>query len=238
MNSNEILNTQKKNIHENHRQRMLDMIFKSGLENVNNIVALEFILTLVIPRKDINPLAHKLIYEFGNLSAVLDADYERLKVFPGLGERSAKLLVLFPQIFYRYKFEKQANKKHLKNLGDILDFYVALYENKSIEEFYITCLDFKNRILTNKKLAQGNVNSLHIDKKELTSLLINSKASKVIVSHCHPDGPCQPSCEDINSTKIIIEVLNLLGIDFVDHIIVGTDGCYSFNRLEKIKSEH
>lgn len=236
MNSNKVIKKQKEHIHENHRSRLLDTIFKSGLENVNSIVALEFILTLIIPRKDTNPLAHKLIDEFGNLSAVLDADYERLKKFSGLGERSAKLLTLFPQIFYKYKLEKQADKKYLKSLGDILDYYLALYENKSIEEFYITCLDFKNRILINKKLAQGNVNSLHIDKKELTSLLVNSKASKIIVSHCHPDGLCQPSLEDINSTKAILEVLKLLGIDFVDHIIVGTDGCYSYNRLEKIKA--
>lgn len=229
-------NMPKKNIHENHRQRLLDLVFKSGLENVSNIIALEFILTLIIPRKDTNPLSHHLIEEFGNLSAVLDADYERLKKFKGLGERSAKLLKMFPQICYRYKLEKQAERKSLKNLGDILDFFITLYDNKHIEEFYITCLDFKNRILVNKKLAQGNVNSLHLDKKELTALLINSKASKVIISHCHPDGSCQPSREDITSTRQIIEVLNLLGIDFIDHIIVGTDGCYSYKRLEKIKT--
>ncbi|MDD3862862.1 MAG: hypothetical protein PHV79_03335, partial [Clostridia bacterium] len=75
------------NIHKNHRKRLLDNIFKSGIENVSEINALEFILTYIIPRKDTNPLAHNLIKEFGNLANVLDADFERLKNFPGLGER-------------------------------------------------------------------------------------------------------------------------------------------------------
>ncbi|MDD2227198.1 MAG: JAB domain-containing protein [Clostridia bacterium] len=223
------------NIHKNHRKRLLDNIFKSGIENVSEINALEFILTYIIPRKDTNPLAHNLIKEFGNLANVLDADFERLKNFPGLGERTAKLIVLLPQIFYRYKLEKQANKKYLKNMGDIINFYLALYENKNVEEFYITCLDLKNKVLANKKISGGNINSIKIDKKEFTILLVNSKASKVIISHCHPESSCLPSRDDINSTKAIIEVANLLGIDFIDHIIVGIDGCYSYSHLEIIK---
>lgn len=228
-------NMKTNNIHKNHRKRLLDNIYKSGIENVSEINALEFILTYIIPRKDTNPLAHMLIDEFGNLANVLDADYERLKNFPGLGERTAKLIVLLPQIFHRYKLEKQSNKKYLKNMGDIIDYYLTLYDNKNVEEFYVTCLDQKNKILINKKIATGNINSIKIDKKQLTTLLVNSKASKIIVSHCHPDSSCMPSCEDINSTKIIIEVLDLIGLIFVDHIIVGNDGCYSYRRLEKLE---
>jgi DNA repair protein RadC len=225
------------NIHKNHRKRLLDTIYNAGLENASDIMALEFILNYIIPRKDTNPMAHRLIEEFGNLSAVFDADVEKLKKIEGLGERSAKLLTLLPQIFYRYQFAKQANKKYLKNMGDILDYYLALYENKSREEFHITCLDSKNRIIVNKKISQGDANSLKIDKKELSRLLINSGASKVILSHCHPDGVCQPSCEDIKSTKSIIDITSMFGIAFVDHIIVGTDGCYSYARLDKIKNK-
>ncbi|MDD2445452.1 MAG: JAB domain-containing protein [Clostridia bacterium] len=230
-----MFDNKEKNIHKNHRKRLLDTVYKSGLENVSDIVALEFVLNYLIPRKDTNPLAHRLIEEFGNFSAVFDADVERLEKIDGLGERSAKLLTLLPQVFYRYKFEKLANKKYLKSRGDILDFYLALYDNKSKEEFYITCLDTKNRIIANKKISQGDMNSLKIDKKELSKLMINSGASKVILSHCHPDGVCQPSCEDISSTKCIIDIANMLGIAFVDHIIVGIDGCYSYARLDKIK---
>ena len=69
---------QTQNVHENHRKRLYQTITSAGFDNVNDYIALEFILTYVIPRKDTNPTAHKLLDKFGTIDAVLDANIEDL----------------------------------------------------------------------------------------------------------------------------------------------------------------
>ena len=222
-------------LHTNHRKRLLDTISQIGFENVNEYVALEFILTYIIPRKDTNPLAHLLINEFGSVPAVLDATVEQLKNIDGLNERSAKLITMIPQIVNRYCFEREENKKYLTTYKDIADFYTKFMQNKSSEEFYLTCLDDKYKILNHKKIAQGELTSINLRPQDVASMIVNTKnTTKIIISHCHPDGLCSPSNTDMISTNKIIDISKLLGVKFVDHIIVGKDGCYSFSLLKKI----
>ena len=57
---------EKQNIHTNHRQRLFETVKQVGFDKLNDINALEFVLTFVIPRKDVNPLAHALLDKFGN----------------------------------------------------------------------------------------------------------------------------------------------------------------------------
>ncbi|MDD4815940.1 MAG: JAB domain-containing protein [Clostridia bacterium] len=223
------------NLHKNHRKRLLDIVSQIGFENANDYVALEFILTYIIPRKDTNPTAHMLIKEFGNLASVFDADINQLKKIDGIGEHTAKLITMLPHIANRYFFEKKENKKYLITYADMAHYYTRFMQDKTIEEFCLTCLDDKFRILNHKKIGQGELTNVNINPKEIASMIVNTKnATKIIISHCHPDGSCMPSSTDIMSTNKIMEICKLLGIKFVDHIIVGNNGCYSFSQLKII----
>ena len=114
-------------------------------------------------------------------------------------------------------------------------FYTKFMQNKTIEEFYLTCLDDKFKILNHKKIAQGELTSINLNPKDLASVIVNTKnTTKIIISHCHPDGFCSPSNTDMISTAKIIDITKLLGVKFIDHIIVGKDGCYSYSQLKKI----
>ena len=67
-------NTEEKNIHAGHRERLSNLVAKAGIENVSDVQALEFVLTYIFPRGDVNPLAHRLLDKFGTFADVLDAD--------------------------------------------------------------------------------------------------------------------------------------------------------------------
>ena len=97
---------EKTNVHEGHRQRIRERFLKEGLENFHDHNILELLLFHSIPVKDTNEEAHALINRFGSLSEVFDADYEELCKVKGIGERSALLIKLMPELFREYEKDK------------------------------------------------------------------------------------------------------------------------------------
>ena len=84
-----------KNLHKGHRQRLRELYLKDGIDNFNDHQALELLLFYAIPQRDTNPLAHKLLEEFGSISAVFDAPVPQLKR-AGLTDNTITLLKLIP----------------------------------------------------------------------------------------------------------------------------------------------
>ena len=89
-------------VHDGHRERMRERFLEYGLENFNDLNALELLLHYAIPRKDTNALSHSLIDRFGSLKGVLDASKEELLQVPGIGPNAAALIRLVPALARRY----------------------------------------------------------------------------------------------------------------------------------------
>ena len=89
-------------VHDGHRSRMKERFRGHGLENFNDINALELLLFYAAPRRDTNGLAHALLERFGSFSAVLEANEQELLAVPGIGENAVTLLRLIPAVSRRY----------------------------------------------------------------------------------------------------------------------------------------
>lgn len=228
---------QKKNMHDKHRERLLNTIKEVGFEKLNDINALEFVLTLIIPRKDTNPLAHALLDQFGSFSKVLDADYSQLVHVFGLGERSATLLKLFPEIFRRYQIDKLGKNPLINTLGDMISYFKPRLENKLKEEFIVVGLNNKGRVVAEKTVSVGGKNSVAIDKKDLSLFILNKHISSVIFAHNHPGADPRPSKADVETTEALRDFLNLNNVRLEDHIIVGEDSIFSMKMLEYIEEK-
>ena len=226
---------ERKNLHRGHRARFLEQIHTNGLENMTEIQVLEFVLTFFIPRKDTNETAHLLINTFGNLKNVLDASAEELVKVDGIGERTAKLISLLPKVFFYYKESGlKDNKPKLNSLADMAKFLTELYESRPTEEFYVLFLNANNQLVKLEKIATGDVNEIHFDCQKIVNLALKFKPSYMILSHNHPDGVCEPSESDIKTTIKIAKLLHLHSFVVADHIIIGTNGYYSFNKNNMI----
>lgn len=228
---------QKKNLHEKHRERLLNTIKEVGFDKINDINALEFVLTLIIPRKDTNPLAHALLDQFGSFSRVLDADYSQLVHVFGLGERSATLLKLIPEIFRRYQVDKVGKTPLINTLGDMIAYFKPRLENKLKEEFIVVGLNNKGRVVAEKTVSVGGKNSVAIDKKDLSLFILNKHISSVIFAHNHPGADPRPSKADVDTTEALKDFLALNNIRLEDHIIVGEDSIFSMKMLQYIEEK-
>ncbi|MEG3066516.1 JAB domain-containing protein [Acetomicrobium sp.] len=91
-------------------------------------------------------------------------------------------------------------------------------------------MDIKNKPIGNVEISKGSVNATVVDPKEIVKAASLKSASSVILVHNHPSGESTPSSEDIELTSRIAYACNLLGVNVLDHIIIGknADGFYSF----------
>lgn len=220
----------KNQIHENHRKRLQNLIYNSNLENLSEIQILEYILTLFIPRKDTNPLAHALLNEFGSISDVFEANYNRLLTIKGVGVSTAVKIKSLCKIFhYTIEQNKTKNSQILLTPSQIIDFFNTFLSKKTNEEFYMASLTAKNELIKVDKIADGNVNKITIDIRKISELVIKNNASLVVIAHNHPDGNPQPSVEDIGATSKIFSALSVLGVGLLDHIIIANNSYFSFH---------
>jgi DNA repair protein RadC len=91
------------------------------------------------------------------------------------------------------------------------------------EELWVLLLDTKLRITHEAMIYRGSVNAVSIRPAELLKEAVRLNSPSLIISHCHPSGDPTPSPEDVHVTRQIKEAAKVLGIDLVDHIIVGRD---------------
>lgn len=229
-----------KNIHSGHRDRLRKLAHNVGLNKMQEHQALELLLTYVIPQRDVNPLAHALINKFGSFSGVLDASKEDLMTVKGVGEKTAYFLSGLKDFFFLYKENKLDAKQTIKNTKDAVDFISHVLTDKLHEEMYVICIDGLNNVKKCELINKGNSNSVSINIRKITEIVLSSNTHNIILCHNHPNGSSKPSLADDKLTKTLLTSLTLNNIHFLDHIIIGSDDFYSYylsGKLEMYKRE-
>lgn len=220
----------KVSLHQGHRSRVRKEVSKTKLVDFDDYKTLEFVLHACIPRRDTNPLAHKLINNFGSLAAVFDAAPDVL-MGAGLTETTAHFLHHLPYVFRNYQTSKLRPKATLTNAQEIFEYFGDVICSLPVEEFYVILLDGADKVIKHKMMSFGNDNEVNIAAKEILKFAINFNARKAIMVHNHPTTSHQPSIEDLDTTKRIYFMLTSSGIELFDHLIVTPTGeYYSFAR--------
>lgn len=110
----------------------------------------------------------------------------------------------------------------------VYEYYKPILGEKKQEYFYCVYLDNSKKIIKDKLLFIGTINYSVVHPREVFKEAYMLSASSIICVHNHPTGNVLPSKQDLDITKNLIAVGNLLGIKIVDHVIVGKDNYYSF----------
>ncbi len=101
-----------------------------------------------------------------------------------------------------------------------------LHMHEETEEYmYMLCLNTKLKLTGVFEISHGNVNSSIVGTREVFQKALLGNAVSIILIHNHPSGDCKPSREDINVTKRLVEAGRIVGVDVLDHIIVGESYC-------------
>jgi DNA repair protein RadC len=93
--------------------------------------------------------------------------------------------------------------------------------SKDREVFCVVFLDTQNRLIAYEEMFQGAVSAVTVSTREIVRRALLLNASGIIISHCHPSGDSAPSIEDITTTFAVIDACKIVGIEVLDHIVIG-----------------
>jgi len=207
-------------IHEGHRQRLKDRFRREGLDNFDELYVLELLLFYCIPRKDTNPIAHRLLEQFGSLTAVLEASPEELEKVEGISSNAATFLSLIPQAGRYYQVRSKDPGDILRTSDQCGAYLVPYFLGRETETVFLLCLDAKCKVICCKKVGEGNVNSANIPIRRVVEMALSANATSVVLAHNHPSGLALPSADDIQTTYRVAAALETVEIVLADHIVV------------------
>ena len=218
----------KSNLHDGHRQRKKEQFLTDGIDNFSEHEVLEFLLYFSKPRGSTNELAHDLIDRFSSLVNVLNADYESLLEFKGVGENTACMICLFRMITRLFIMRSTENAiTELNNTEALNNYCSALFLGAGVEQIYCIFLDDSLNLLNSEKICDGSLSKVEIKLLDMIAAIHKSKSSSIVIAHNHPNGSCMPSRTDVDVTEKISSLFKELGIRLIDHVIVGKDGVWS-----------
>lgn len=128
---------------------------------------------------------------------------------------------------------KQLSQKRLskgrviESSGAVKDHLRTLLQDYEHEVFAVLLLDSKHKIIGFHELFRGTIDTISVYPREVVKVALEYNAAAMIITHNHPSGDPSPSQGDIQLTTRLKEALALVDVRILDHIIVGTDECYS-----------
>jgi len=214
-----------------HRERLRARFMEAGAQALADYEMLELVLFRAVPRRDVKPLAKDLLLKFGSFAEVISAPAERLKQ-EGLGEAAVIELKVVQAAAQRLARGEVKKRTAMSSGTAVIDYIRTAQAFAEKEQFRILFLDKKNRVIADEVQQEGTVDHTPVYPREVVKRALELSATALILVHNHPSGDPTPSQADIEMTRQVAQVARTLGIQVLDHVIVGKDGHASLKGLK------
>lgn len=166
-------------------------------------------------------LATRILMNFEGLALLKDATIEELTSIKGIGEVKAITLLAAIELGKRIETYKAGDRYIIRSPEDGANYLMAEMRNLKQEHFVALYLNTKNQVIHRQTIFIGSLNSSIVHPREVFKEAIKRSAASIICAHNHPSGDPTPSNEDIHVTKRLHESGKVLGIELLDHLIIG-----------------
>lgn len=204
---------------ENERPR--ERLLRYGAEVLSNSELLAIILRTGSRSEDILTLCNRLICDSNGLNGLLcrsSKDFLKLK---GIGKAKAAQLMAIAELSKRFKSFKSGEEYKITGPKSVAEYVMEDMKCLKKEYLRLIMLNTKNIVISVKDISMGSLNSSIVHPREVFLEAIKNSSASVILCHNHPSGDPTPSKEDINITNRLKECGKIIGIEVLDHIIIG-----------------
>lgn len=179
-------------------------------------------------------MANRILAHGKGLRFLAEAEIHDLLEIPWIGLAKACQIKAALELGRRVALESGAEKPVIKTPEDVASLLMEKMRYLDREHFMVLLLDTKNQVIAMETVSIGSLNSTVVHPRELFKQAIKRSAASVILAHNHPSGDPTPSSEDLAVTKRLVEGGQLLGIEVLDHVIIGDQKHCSLKRQGKI----
>jgi DNA repair protein RadC len=194
-----------------------------GVESLSDSELLSIILRTGTKSENVIDMSNRLIALYG-IDELFNCTISELEKINGIGKGKAMQLLAVSELGKRVRL-KEKRKEKIESAKDAFNLFEEKLKSKKQEHFYTILLNTKNNVISIQKISQGILDASIIHPREIFNPAIRNSASRIILIHNHPSGDPTPSQEDLEITKKLKESGELIGIEVLDHVIIG-DGKY------------
>lgn len=202
---------------ERPRERML----RIGSAGMSNAELLAIILRTGTMRESAVTLSQRLLRETGGLRGLADLGVEQLCEQRGIGPAKALQLLSALELGRRMARTELEDKPVIRSPQDVSTLVMEDLRYLQQEHFVALFLNTKNRVIGRETLSVGSLNAAIVHPREVFRAAVKRSAASIICVHNHPSGDPAPSPEDIQLTNRLSEAGHIIGIEVLDHVIIG-----------------
>lgn len=209
-------------------ERPRERALVSGITTLSDAELLAILLRSGTAQETAVQLAEKVLLKVGGLTELPRSSLEELQSVKGLGPAKALTLLAAAELAVRLANRTRYEAVTISSPGDAAGLVMEEMRHKLREHFRVLLLDTKNKVLGIEDISVGSLNSSLIHPREVFRPAIRKACASVILIHNHPSGDPTPSREDVEVTKRLVEAGRLMGIEVLDHLVIGDGRFVSF----------
>ena len=208
------------------KERPRERLIRHGAKTLTDAELLGIIMVKGLKGKNSIEIAKDLISQTRTLRKLDTLSYSEMTAVKGIGAAKFAQIKAALEIGKRLFQEKNPIWKKIYNAGDVADYYKPYLRDLKKEVFMLILLDIKNKIIKDVIISEGSLTESLVHPREVLNEIVRESAASVIFLHNHPSGESKPSHKDLEITKRLVEACKIIGVQVLDHIIIG-DGNYT-----------
>ncbi|CAG7631094.1 hypothetical protein PAESOLCIP111_03264 [Paenibacillus solanacearum] len=212
---------------ERPRERMIQY----GAGALSNAELLAILLRTGTYQESAVLLAQRLLASSGSLRGLADMSLEQLTEIKGIGEAKALQIQAGIELGRRMARSALSDTVTIRSPQDVAALLTEDLRYLQKEHFVCLFLNTKNHVVGQETLSMGSLNASIVHPREIFRAAIKRSSASIVCAHNHPSGDPTPSPEDIQMTKRLVQAGDIIGIEVLDHVVIGDQKFVSLKEL-------
>ena len=213
-------------------ERPREKLIQKGSQNLKDEELLAILLGTGVEGKNVLEVARQILKKYSK-KRLLKMKYEDLSKIKGIGPAKACVILAAQELIKRALEIQEETLPLIQSVKDVVAQAVYMRE-KTREHLMAIYLNARSEMIFKKPMFIGTLNANLVHPREIFAEALRQNAASVILAHNHPSGDAEPSEDDLEITKRLIEAGKIMGIDVLDHIIITKTKVFSFKEKKLI----
>lgn len=201
--------------------RPRERLLKYGSSHLSNQELLAILLGSGTKQESVMDLSNRVLMHFEGIKLLSDASIEEFTAIKGIGPAKGISMLAAIELGKRMSSYKSDERYIIRSPEDGADYIMEEMRSLMQEHFVVIFLNTKNQIIHSQTIFIGSLNASIVHPREVFREAVRRSAASIICAHNHPSGDPTPSQEDIHVTRRLVESGKMIGIELLDHLIIG-----------------
>ncbi|HLR11564.1 MAG TPA: DNA repair protein RadC [Sporosarcina sp.] len=201
--------------------RPRERLIRQGAESLSNQELIAILLRTGTRKESVLALANRLLKSVDKIQDLQHVTLEECMAVNGIGRAKAVQVLAAVELGKRMHRKSSIERYVIRSPEDAANYLMTDMSTLQQEHFVALFLNVKNEVIHKETIFIGSLNASIVHPRELFREAVKRSAASIICAHNHPSGNPAPSQEDINVTKRLVDAGEMMGIDVLDHLIIG-----------------